>query len=500
VLLEAPVQPKIAVPAEIQSRGALRTIFSFPGLLATFLIVIAVFTVRTRFSDPDMWWHLKAGELIWNTHSIPRADVFSFTAAGKSWTAQEWLSEMVIYGVYHFAGYSGLMLWLCIMASALVLAGFALSALYSGNIKIAFLGGVVTWLFATVGLTIRPHLIGYLLLLCELLILQLGHKRNARWFYALPPLFAFWINFHSSFVFGFVVLGVVFGCSFLQFEWGLLAAQRWSWNTRKTLAIAAGLSGAALFLNPIGPKLIWYPFEVMFTQPINLGAIAEWQQTNFGVSRGVALLIVAGLMLLVPLIRCVKIHVHELLLLALLFYFGVRHERMVFLFGIVAAPILCRLLADTWDRYQPERDRILPNAVLMLIAAVAVVFAFPSSSNLREQVNKANPVKAVEFIQHSGLSGPMLNSYGYGGYLIWAAPEHKVFVDGRADVYEPAGVLADYMRFMSLDIDSKSILEKYRIDFCFVTSDDPIARVLPLIPGWKQVYSDKQSVIFARHS
>ncbi|HEY6342134.1 MAG TPA: hypothetical protein VIY49_11630 [Bryobacteraceae bacterium] len=93
----------------------------------------------------------------------------------------------------------------------------------------------------------------------------------------------------------------------------------------------------------------------------------------------------------------------------MVFYFA------VFLFGIVAAPILCRLPADTWERYHPERDWILPNAVLMLIAAAAVALAFPGSRTLAEQVNKANPVKAVEFLQQSGLSGRMLNDYEYGG-------------------------------------------------------------------------------------
>jgi len=469
-----------------------------PVALAALLIVVTVFTARGRFSDPDMWWHLKVGELIWNSHSIPRVDVFSFSVAGHPTTAQEWLSEVTIYGAYHFGGYPGLMLWLCILASAVVLAGYVLSALYSGNVKIAFLGGLVTWLFATVGLAVRPHLIGYLLLVLELLILHCGKNKDARWFYALPPLFALWINFHSSFVFGFVVLAVVLGSSFMQFEWGLVVAQRWPWSERKTLTIAAGLSGLALFLNPIGPKLIWYPFDVMFNQPLNLGVVSEWQQTNFSDPHGLGLLIVAGLMIAVALIRCAKIYIHELLLLALLFYFAVRHGRMEFLFGIVAGPILCRLLADAWDRYHPERDRILPNAILMLIAAVAVVLGFPSSSNLVEQVNNANPVKAVEFIQRSGLSGRMLNEYVYGGYLIWAAPEHPVFVDGRADVYEPAGVLADYMQFMSLDIDSQSILDKYRIDFCFVGKDQAIARVIPLLPGWRRVYGDKQAVIYAR--
>lgn len=498
LFVETPVRTEILQAAAVERRGVLRTIFSFPGMLVALLLVLTTVSVRNRFNDPDLWWHLKTGELIWKTHSIPRVDLFSFTAAGHPWIAQEWLSQVVIYGAYHLGGYSGLMLWLCAMAAALVLTAYALSALYSGNAKIAFLGGVVTWLFATVGLAIRPHLIGYLLLICELAILQLGREGDRRWFYALPPLFALWINFHSSFVFGLVILGIMLGCSFLDFEWGLLFSERWSARKRTALMIAAMLSAAALFLNPLGSKLIWYPFDVMFHQPLNLSFVNEWQQPNFGNARGLTLLGVGGLILAVTLVRCVKLRAEEAALLGLLFYFGVRHGRMVFLFGIVAGPILCRLLADAWENYDARRDRMWPNGVLMLLAAIAMVTAFPGVSEIQTQINKANPAKAVEFLQRSGLSGRMLNDYGYGGYLIWAVPERKVFVDGRADVYEPAGVLADYMQFMSLDVDPQTVLQKYKVDFCLVAQDDPIAKVLPLIPGWKKVYGDAQAAIFAR--
>jgi hypothetical protein len=51
-------------------------VFSFPVMLAGLLVVLAVFTVRSRFDDPDMWWHLKAGEIIWTTHTIPTTDLF----------------------------------------------------------------------------------------------------------------------------------------------------------------------------------------------------------------------------------------------------------------------------------------------------------------------------------------------------------------------------------------------------------------------------------------
>jgi hypothetical protein len=481
------------------SRSLLHRIFSFPVAISALLVVLAVFTARGRLSDPDLWWHLRTGELIWNTHSIPHVDPFSFTVAGHPWTAQEWLSQLTLYAVYRLGGYAGLMIWLCVMTSLIVVGGYLLSALYSGNVKLAFLGGMTTWLFATTGVSVRPQLIGYVLLIVELLILHLGRTRHARWLFALPPLFALWINVHSSFLFGLMVFAIVLVCSFLNLRWGLLVAVPGERRTRGALTISFALSLAALFLNPLGAKLIWYPLDVLFRQPMNLGLITEWQP-DFSPARGWALLAVSCLVLLIPLLRRVELQLDEFLLTALPFYFAVRHMRMEFPFGILVAPIVCRLLAGAWEQYKPERDRLWPNALVLALAAFTVFLAFPRPRNLASQMEKANPVKALAYIRRSGLAGRMLNDYAFGGYLLWAAPERKVFIDPRADLYDPAGILKEYARFISLAEDPRPMLDKYRIDFCLLAPDEPVARVLQFLPGWKKVYSDGQAAVLARQN
>jgi hypothetical protein len=167
-------------------------------------------------------------------------------------------------------------------------------------------------------------------------------------------------------------------------------------------------------------------------------------------------------------------------------------------FGIVAAPILCRLLADLWDRYEPNRDHPLPNAILIAVSLLTCFFVFPSRHNLDLQVEKANPVQALEYIKHAGLSGPMVNEYVYGGYLIWAAPQYKVFVDGRGDIFELSGVLSEYGNWIMVHADPQVLLNKYHINFCLLSRDAPVTHVLPLLPGWKLAYSDSSSAVFAR--
>ena len=168
----------------------LRRIFSFPVMLAATLVALAVLTVRSRFNDPDLWWHLRTGQIVWTNHAIPRTDLLSFTTGEHAWVPHEWLSQLGIYAAWRLGDYSGLMLWFCTLTAALLAIQYLSCSLYSKNVKVAFLGALVTWFFATVGLAIRPQLVGYVLLACELLVLHLGRSRDRRWFLLLPPLFA----------------------------------------------------------------------------------------------------------------------------------------------------------------------------------------------------------------------------------------------------------------------------------------------------------------------
>ena len=57
-----------------------------------------------RIHDPDTWWHLKTGELIWSTGQIPRLDPFSYVLEGKPWVDFEWLAQLLFYVSFKLGG------------------------------------------------------------------------------------------------------------------------------------------------------------------------------------------------------------------------------------------------------------------------------------------------------------------------------------------------------------------------------------------------------------
>lgn len=486
--------PKASSPRAVH---LLRLVFSFPVVLASLLLPLTVLTLRSHFSDPDMWWHLKMGEIIWTTHHIPTIDLFSYTARNHAWIPHEWLSQLTIYMAYRAGGYSGLMGWLSVLSAALFIAGYVLCSLVSGNSKVALIGALVIWLFATSGLAIRPQMIGYLLLVVELLVLHLGKTRDVRWFWVLPPLFALWVNCHGSFFIGMVVALITYWLSFAGFQAGSLISVKWPTRRRRRLVWSMVVAGIALFANPVGVTQILYPLNTMFHQHIGLTWVQEWQPLQITEPRAILFVGLLLCIFLLVLFRRSEMQLQELVLLALGIWMALSHQRMLFVFGILAAPILSRMLAGLWDNYDAERDRPVLNACFIGVALVVAVLGFPSRQVLGMDVERDTPVKAVSFLTTHHVYGRMLNDYVYGGYLIWAAPEYPVFVDGRADVFEWTGVLGEFGRWATLQSDPRALLDKYKVDFCLLSRGAPMAQVLPLL-GWHAIYSDNLSVIFTR--
>jgi hypothetical protein len=103
----------------------------------------------------DFWWHLKMGEIIVTTHSIPRTDLFSFTAAGKPFIIQNWLSEVIYYKIYELGGFPLLVLLNTVLLAAALLPVYLLCREATSRTKLAvfaaFMAAFVFWQHAAPG-------------------------------------------------------------------------------------------------------------------------------------------------------------------------------------------------------------------------------------------------------------------------------------------------------------------------------------------------------------
>ena len=175
------------------------------------------------------------------------------------------------------------------------------------------------------------------------------------------------------------------------------------------------------------------------------------------------------------------------------------HIRFLLIFVPVFAPILATILSRWVPRYDRAKERYVVNAMLMAVVMGIIIWYFPPEADLWRNAGKKYPIAAVEYLNSHSVPGPMYNTYGFGGYLILSrGPEHKVFMDGRSELYERGGILADYLEVSNIKPGAFSILEKYGIQSCLLEHDEALATVLAALPNWQKAYEDSTSILFVR--
>ncbi|MGH9431323.1 MAG: hypothetical protein ACRD3T_07245, partial [Terriglobia bacterium] len=256
---------------------------------------------------------------------------------------------------------------------------------------------------------------------------------------------------------------------------------------------------AALVLTPYGTRLAAYPLEMPFFQPLNIANIQEWQPLSFKLAFGKFMLGLLLAFLVTQWLVRMKWKLRDLGLFLSALVATCLHLRFIFFLVLATVPVLAMLGARWIGGYQPEKDRYALNGVLLAVLVAVIVTTFPSRQKLRHLIAQNYPAGAVRYLQQHPPAPHLMNDFGWGGYLIWKlGPKQKVFIDGRSDFYEYAGVFSDYLHVERLAPDTLFILKKYEVGECLIKRNSPLATLLSDSAAWKKVFQDRLSVIYVR--
>jgi len=476
-----------------------RKFFSFPVLMGLLLAAAALFGARERLPDPDTWWHIAVGQHILDTHSWPTTDPYSFTAAGVHWIAYEWLGEVMMAFAAHLGGLLGLGILHFSLVAMVTMLLYYYAYVRSGNWKAACIATAIVLPIASAIYSPRPQLFGYVFLLVTLICLELFRQGNSKALWILPPMFLIWVNTHGTFVFGLAVMGVYYAGGLFDFQLGGLVAERWTPRQRVQLLFTFLLCCIALLITPYGTEIAAYPVLMAATQPFNIANIQEWQPLTFGLGVGKYFLNLVLLVFAAHIFFPVRYRLAELGMLLFGVYAACSHIRFVLIFVMFFVPIVAMFLAKWMPPYDPKKDYHALNLVVIALLAVTMIKILPGQAKLSEVVAKDYPTGAIQYLHEHPKPAGMYNEYFYGGYLIWQlGPQHKVFIDGRADLYEYTGVFQDYMKIATLDRETLPLLQRYNITSALIDKKGPLATLLAASQDWKQEYSDENSAIFVR--
>lgn len=144
--------------------------FILNRLLIVFFFGLLIVYASREISDLDLWLHIKTGETIVKTRTIPLSDIFSFTLGAKPWINHEWLFQVISYLIYSFASADGLIFMQNIVLVATFLLLFLMGIRKRSHIFV-FVVLYLTLLTMAYRFTIRPDIFSLLFLTLYLFLI-----------------------------------------------------------------------------------------------------------------------------------------------------------------------------------------------------------------------------------------------------------------------------------------------------------------------------------------
>jgi len=486
--------------------GLLQTRRVFVAILALGLFAMAA----RKVTDPDVWWHLRTGQLIVQNRALFHTDPYSFTRFGAPWIDHEWLSQLLIFGVCKFAGWGGLS-----VVFGVVIASAFMVVFYRSPGR-PFIAGVITLLGAFASAPswgVRPQMLTLLLASLLLLILEHSYGRP-RLLWLAPPLMLLWVNLHAGYALGIALIALFLLGDALDVAFGLGEPNLSDKSARaerfRTLAVVIVVCAAVVMLNPYGTAMYTYPLETLHSRAMQ-SYIGEWASPDFHQLRYAPALAMILATLVLPALSPRRLRPRELLLLSVTTYAALRSVRHTPIYALIAIPILSATVQawmqerahaqlDETKQSPPTFAKALFNAFLLTGFLVFLLVRVRYVTHHQVEMEaKEFPAAAVAFIAAHRPPVPMLNHYNWGGYFIWKLyPDYHVYIDGRADLYGDA-FMNDFAAVYYLKGDAWQItFAKWGIQTVVLPPDAPLVTALRALPSWETIYSDKQAVVLTR--
>ncbi len=476
----------------------------------------------------DFWWHLKAGQVIWETRTIPSVDSFSFTRAGQAFAyAQYWLSEVSYYLTLR-AG--GLPLVIAFNSLLLVLSMWLVLRLcLQANdhrrtpVLCSMLTAVVLGLYSNV----RPQLYSIVLFAGFYWIIWQFRERRRDLLWILPALMALWVNLHGAFLLGIGLLGLVCGCEILRRMLRGPGKDVLESAALLKLGLVLVLTTLACLLNPVGVRMLNLVRDLQANPSVQL-FVAEWQIPSIH-SREMLVSFYAPLFMAmwVFIYSPRRLNLTELALFLVFSILGLQARRNSIWFVLVVTPLLARHLVgveatlglDKWLCRRRTGTRVAADGrlahspswpawlILAFLAAFTVVLS-PwvrpqlGAARLRPQLlDKATPIGAMDYIAANRLMGNIFHPQEYGDYLIWRLwPQQRSFIDGRVHLFGEAFLQAYVLTFRDPSWEAR--LAQYDIRYLLLPKADADAAAMLLSARssthWTLLYEDSVSVLLEK--
>jgi hypothetical protein len=470
----------------------------------TLILFMLLFALATRIPlDTDTWWHLRAGEYMVENRTIIGGDPFSYTREGVVRVQADWLSQVILYGLWSVAGVWGLALF----TSGLATGGMWL--LFRASEGSTYLRAFVMILgaaTAAVFWSARPQMFTFFLSALIVWLLALYKRRGIDRLWWVVPVMWLWAQLHGGYFIGLLLLFGTLGGEILNHLLQSRSPHVIPLPRLRKLALVSVLSVLGFILHPAGTRILMLPLET-FTMGSLRAFIQEWNAPDFTQPHVWPFVLLALLTFGVVIARWRKIDWTEAALLVGSGYLAVTSARNIAFFAVVATPILTYHLdalmqvrgwrLETVKR--PTARMVRLNQILLAVVALGALAKIVLALNpilVADAERDIFPVDAVAYLNENNPDSQMFNSYNWGGYLMMNTPQYQVYVDGRTDLY--TDLLNEYASIVATNDGWQEKLDAHDVNLVVIETNTPLAEALQSEPGWARAYNDDLASVFVR--
>src|ERR1035437_4197934 len=291
-------------------------------------------------ADGDTGWHIRTGEYILKTHTVPVWDLFSYAAPGTHWYAWEWLADVVFAALHQVAGFKGVVLFSGAVICLTMIILFRHMIWRGASLHIAVLLTIFVADALRFHYLARPHIFTTLFAVTALWMLDRDWSGASRSVWLLVPMTVLWTNVHGGFLILIIALGFLAVSALLRHE-----AHRF-----KRYAALAVACATATLVNPYGWQLHRHVWEYLRSDWL-MRNIDEFQSPLFrqGSILPFEILLILGLICTFELVRTRRYH--EALLVVFWAHGALTSARHITIYAVVAVPPVADQLSLLWDRW-----------------------------------------------------------------------------------------------------------------------------------------------------
>ena len=534
-------------------------------IIAIICICLFLIAIVQRELQNDTFYTIKLGELILN-NGIDMQEHFAWHE-GLPYTYPHWLYDIIIYLIFALGGFNGIYISSIVLGIVLAITIYLTNVKLTKSTVIPFFTTILIIYVGKDFITARAQLVTFILFVLTIYFierfLETKKKRYAVGLIIIPTLIA---NFHAAvFPFYFVLYLPYIGEWVIYFfvqqndlitkillkndeieikklekKENLTQKQQDKLALFKTrleknkvrleeqkntvrepykiivennknviwlmmIMVIAGFTG---LLTPIGDTPYTYLLHTMqgnTTQNISEHLPIILYNSKF---------ILAYMVIAICLISFtkVKIKLSDLFLLGGLMFLTIMARRQISLLLFIGILVINKMIAQIIEMYDKNGEReilkyftsIIAQIIFFSVFAAFMVFQLKQMRDEEIVSKESYPIEAADFIVNNlnVKEIRLFNEYNFGSYLLYR--DIPVFIDSRADVYDPQfngwedDIFRDFMNITNANGDYEEKFDHYGITHLLIYNDSTLSKVLQKDANYLELYKDSNFVIYER--